>query len=405
MQNWEIAGFLPYVDLNVKEPIHIGPIAFSSNKIEENTASYAFLKEQSTCIFINNSVAQELKELLMVDGIYLLYFAAVYKELYLDWQIMPFNSFTYLVTAKEAEIFQGNAYFLTHVAIEEIPPDVLIGLGGALQTVYCQPNTQSADYKEFKRIIRAIRFFVDHFFEKFHNMLDGRNFHERFFEPENILFLTASFEALFDISAENSASDFKFKLRPLLHLKYGKPIEIFWKWVDGLYRLRQQIVHVGTIPDETFTLNRNFVITYSFYAVKLFIYAVYYKLFKLHMADRSNTGQFYPPHFKNLNPEELLVYLWPEKELLLHISLLMDQVVRDPENREAQIDLEFLTGLYHFMLARYGKNGREIDGLTFQPDQVKEIEIPLKNIQQHSNKIRAHLPEHFCEIIEERLAS
>ncbi len=404
MQNWEIAGFLPYVDLNVKEPIHIGPIAFSSKKIEENTASYAFLEEQSTCIYINNTVPQELRESLMVDGIYLLYFAAVYKELYLDWQIMPFNSFTYLVTTKEAEIFKGTAYFLTHVAIEEIPTDVLIGLGGALQTVYCQPNTQSADYKEFKRIIRAIRFFVDRFFEKFHNMLDGRNFNERFFEPENILFLTASFEALFDISAENPASDFKFKLRPLLHLKYGKPIEIFWKWVDGLYKLRQQIVHVGTIPDETFTLNRNFVITYSFYAIKLFIYAVYYKLFKLHMGDTSNSEQFYPPHFKNLNPEELLVYLWPEKELLLHISLLMDQVVRDPENREAQIDLEFLTGLYHFMQARYGKNAREIDGLTFHPDQIKEVEVPLKNIQQHSSKIRAHLHEHFCEIIEERLA-
>src|SRR5262249_4372330 len=146
------------------------------------------------------------------------------------------------------------------------------------------------------------------------------------FEPEDTLLLASSFEVLLDINEKHPASDFRFKVRPMLHLKFSKPVELFWKWVDAFYLLKKQVIH-GTIGPQDYSVeNPNFKVPILQIGVKLFIYVIYYKLFKMHLVHSNDDDRFPPPHFKWIQPEEVLLFFWTEESLLRKLSLLLAQV-------------------------------------------------------------------------------
>ena len=137
-----------------------------------------------------------------------------------------------------------------------------------------------------------------------------------------MIFIASSFEALFDINDKQAAADFKHKLRPLLHLKYGKPVELFWKWVDDFYEVKRHIVHGGDhILDPFFRYNPNFEISHILIGIKLFVYSVYYTLFQYRLLHSIHEDPFTPPDFKWIHPEEILLFFWTESFLLHKLSL------------------------------------------------------------------------------------
>ena len=161
------------------------------------------------------------------------------------------------------------------ICLHIIDPEICQGLGKALESIYQPSDAQDQEFVQaYKRLVRSIRYLVDRFFHRFVNLFDkGLNFSEEIFEPEDVIFLASSFESLFNIdNSQEAAADFKHKLRPLLHLKYSRPVEIFWKWVDDFYEVKRRILHGDTFLDPLFRLNPNFEVSHILLGIKLFVY-------------------------------------------------------------------------------------------------------------------------------------
>lgn len=418
--SYDIGCYLPYVDFKFNTPIVMGPVLLvPAYQVEAKSVTIDpnLVKTQTGTILISRTIPKDNHTALIVDAIYLLYFASVFDELYLNHTYLPFNPFTYIVPVENSQTKATVKHAVdSTLSIPKLNAEVCRGLGLALQTMY-SPQLQGVKTEEFqdvRRIIRSIRFFVDRFFDKFHNVLNENTaLTEELFEPENILFLATSFETLFHVSAQYPQADFKQKLRPLLHLKHSKPIDIFWKWADGFYHLRHKIVLSGEVPDENFRVNENFILPYSFYGIKLFIYSVYYRLFKMKLVSSGDEETYYPPHFKWLFPEEILIYLWPEKELLMQISLLSKQVIANPQDEELAVDLTFLSGLYEFLFNRYMASRNKVEHAIFIPTQMSVVEGLIReilNYQEQKILIKNELtalktlePPSFSDILQRRL--
>lgn len=382
--SYDIAAYLPYIEFDFTEPIVMGPVLLlpaSEKEINAPDVHKDLIKPRTATLLISSTVPKEKRSALLIDAIYLLYFATVFDELYLNHAYLPFNPFTYVIPAERQEKVMVKRIIDNTYTVSGLSPEVCQGLGLALQTMYYPHSVHDEEFREVSRIIRAIRFFVDRFFDKFHNVLnDNIPLTEQLFEPENIVFLATSFETLFNLSSQYPQADFKQKLRPLLHLKYSKPIDLFWKWSDGFYILKHNIVHSGEAPDESFRINENFILPYSFFGIKLFIYSVYYQLLKNNLLSSTDKEHYYPPNFKWLVPEEILIYLWPEKDLLMQIALLSQEVTAHPQDEELAADLSFLSRVYAFLFNRYLMSSLPIEHVAFFPAKPAVLEASIHQI-------------------------
>ncbi|MCE2982850.1 MAG: hypothetical protein LW832_04700 [Parachlamydia sp.] len=225
----------------------------------------------------------------------------------------------------------------------------------------------------------------------------GMHFSDDLFEPEDVIFLASSFEALFDIDDKHMASDFKQKLRPLLHLKFAKPLEIFWKWVDDFYDSRRKILHGGPLPDPQFKLNPNFDISHLLIGIKLFIYSVYYNLHLYGLIKSTHEDAYSPPDFKWIHPEEVLLFFWTEESLLKKIIICLDE--SRANNEENLADLHALMNLFSSMMERYFLRPEQ-DGILFIP-------TPLPAIQSMGEKIlgksRRGMTDRFIRSLQKRM--
>lgn len=446
-QAFQLYACLPFVELADENIIQLGPIIFwpasrareflnekehalfqkyllSVGQIKARTSD-SQLKfvhtiplsfQATTCISISNSIPAESREFVILDSLYLLYFACTFRNLYFGQEVPSFDAFRKLIPASMDFIHNraqweklsiDEAFREDSVGINLVDTEICSGLGKALQAIYETPLRESKEaIQGYKRLIRSIRYLVDRFFQRFTNLFDkGLNFSDELFEAEDVIFLASSFEALFDINEKHPPADFKHKLRPLLHLKYGSPVELFWKWVDDFYAVKRQIVLGDTVLDPVFRMNPNFEISHIFLGIKLFIYSVYYTLFQFKLIKSIHQDLFTPPDFKWIHPEEILVFFWTENILLKKLTLFLKQVQQDPSKEELYADIHLLSHLFVLIYERYYHQPYLNGVVRFIPASLSDLSdygIKIMSLLKHEQLLNA-VHERFLPALEGRL--
>jgi hypothetical protein len=355
----------------------------------------------TTCISIASNVPQHLRDTMIIDAIYLLYFTCAFRNLYYGNEILSFEVFRKMIPAS-LEFIQERANW-EGVHIEEInrektvcihlfDQEIYTGLGKALAVIYQNNTTLDQEIvDEYRRLIRSIRYLVDRFFQRFVNLFGkGLNFSEELFEPEDVIFLSSSFESLFNINDKEPAADFKHKLRPLLHLKYSRPVEIFWKWVDDFYELKRKIVHQGTSPDPIFRSNPNFEIPHVMLGIKLFIYSVYYKLFQFKLVTPIHFDTYTPPDFKWIHPEEILLFFWTESSVIKTLNLFIKRAQESQVEQQLLAEISLLSDLFLSIYERYYLHPLSTQ-INFKPSPLEKIK---ENAQQIISMIEFEQTNH-----------
>lgn len=414
-----LSACLPFVELANEKIIRLGPIIFwpasKSKEIlqaKDHTNFHSYLsaigrvKAQSvdrqdklfeiltlspkniTCVSISEEIPMKWKEFILIDALYLLYFACTFKDIYYGFCIPPFHPFRKIIPASVElirfpqnfeQLFIRERQREETIILNHIDPEMTLALGNALSIIYTLPSQHQKELNlNYKRLVRSIRFLVDRFFERFVNLLGvGLNLTQELFEPEDIIFLTTSFETLFNINDKHPSSDFKHKLRPLLQLKYSRPVEIFWKWVDDFYQLKRQIILGEPFLNTRFQFNPNFEISHPFLGIKLLVYSIYYQLFKLHLLHPIHVDSYSPPDFYSIHPEEVLLFFWTEITLLQKIKINVNHFLFKHLNEELISELHLLTSLFVSLYERYYLQ-QQINGVgmvLFIPTPAADLSI------------------------------
>lgn len=413
-KHYHLYACLPFIELAHEASIHLGPVMFWPASryndfvpphFQENFQNYIYsigqIQTQSpsaeriqtaqlslqseTCLSLSDQIPENQRELLIIDAVYLLYFACTFRDMYYGNEIPSFSAFSKMIPASIDFISQPDNWADLHIqetdrektiCIHLFDSQITKGLGRVLYHIYQIPHlTNPQDLDNYKRLVRSIRYLIDRFFHQFVNIVGkGLDFPENIFEPEDILFLASGFEALFHLHDQQTAADFKHKIRPLLHLTYSKPLELFWKWADDFFEVRRQIVHGGSNPDPMFKLNPNFEVSHIVIGIKLFVYSVYYMLFKYQMLSSESHDPHTPPDFKWIHPEELLLCFWTEKSLLQKLAFFFKQIQETRQPKHIA-DIHFLANL--FVLMQEHRNSKS---MTFIPTSRGEIETEAKII-------------------------
>lgn len=457
-QNYLLYACLPFVELANESMIHFGPVIFwPASKFKEylpdhlhasfhdylevigqikarsNDSDSGFINTEkldlrrTTCVSILADVSIELREYLLIDSLYLLYFTSIFRHLYYGQEITSFNAFRKMIPAHEYFIKdKGNWESLSiketdreeTISLHFIDPEICQGLGVALESIYLATGSQDKEFIQgYKRLVRSIRYLVDRFFQRFVNLFGkGLHFSEEIFEPEDVIFLASSFESLFNLNSNQStAADFKHKLRPLLHLKYSRPVEIFWKWVDDFYEVKRRILQGEIFLDPLFKLNPNFEISHILLGIKLFIYSVYYYLFKYQLLKSTHVDSYTPPDFKWIHPEEILLFFWTEPSVLGKLNLFLKESEQAKLSDEALADMNLLTTLFVSLYDRYflAEQQKGEANVRFIPSSLVELQKEGVPILEELKQLQAKEPNsiifqfihpYFIGVLEDRLA-
>lgn len=426
---------LPYLNLEEDKPIDLGPIRFypstsfdefvhGSGKSEIKTyLQQAPDIKRGACICIHPSVPEEDIPELLVDAIYLLYFGATYQEMFQGKRAPLFSPLTKFVPAGEADVKNQKSIDslkslkVNHsqvVRIGAVDHKLCNGLGKLLDKSYLSNSHNSIEesQNESRRIIRAVRYFIHCFYEKFENLLGtGIHLKEKVYEPEDFLFLVAAFETLFDLHPDHPNSDLKQKLRPILHVKFGTPLETIWKWIDGFFEIKELSVHEGSLPEGIFKANESFEIPYFAFAVKLFIYSVYFHLYQLGLVPAEKSEKYTPIKFPTIKREEVALFLWPEATLLRKISIILMQITHGRATSEYLFDLSMLANTYQQMLKYSSECPPNIQFKPIKKSDLKPIVEAIVNLSDEKIQVedktiylQDFLPEGFLSTIEKRIA-
>lgn len=422
---------LPHLYLSQGRPLGMGPIRFyPSNTLDDflsrddqsevqNYLETSPEVNRGTRVCVHPDIAEEDIPELLIDAVYTLYFSAAYERIFHNDKPPKLQPFTEFVPASESAAKDpSNVESLKALDLKKnqkleitIENDLMMNaLGEVLFSAYL--SEKNLDQNQCRRIIRAIRYFIHCFHDKFRDLLGSEFLSDhRHFEPEEFLFLVTAFETLFDISPDNPNSDFKQKLRPVIHLKFGKPLETTWKWIDGFYRIKNEIVHKGNLPDVTFKENLNFEIPYISFATKLFIYSIYYDLYIMNLLPAHISEQHRPIAFHGIEREEVICFLWPEKELLKKISILMIQLAHGRIRDESITDVNMLAHIYQHMLRYYENSFKPITFIPTEKEEIDRLVEAIENLSEETFEYEGKrvaifelMPEGFMELLERRVA-
>ncbi len=424
---------LPYLILKEPKPLGLGPIRFYPSShfdhgIDEDAReemrkylNHSPDANRGTSVCVDPDIPKECVADLIVDAVYLLYFSSTYKDLYHNAKPPELGSLTqYVPTSPEKTKDPANIQSLKalqlplreRMEISLTESAMSEALGQLLSSSYqelgpCNPC-------ESRRIIRSIRYFIHCFHDKFRNLLgSGSDVVDELFEPEDFLFLMTAFETLFDLDRDHPVSDLKQKLRPVIHLKFGRPMETIWKWVDGFFKIKGEIVHQGTFPDAIFRDNQSFEIPYLTFAMKLFIYSVYHRLYHMELLPGTAGESFMPLAFEGIEREEVITFLWPEAELLKKISILLMGLTHGKVNTESLLDVSMLALIYQNTL-KYHAEECGVNGIHFIATPKEQLSPIIDAIENHAEEhfefegkvihARELFPEGFLEQIHHRVA-
>lgn len=459
LENFLLYAYLPFVELNHETRIELGPVVFwpasqSEEVLHQNKFFSTFqdylqqvrqikthsneipgtfintiplIAKRMTCVSISEKIPVAMREFLLIDSIYLLYFACTFRNLYYGHEIPPFSSFRKMIPASEEFVNEKKNWENRHINEEDredtvclhlIDSEICQALGKTLEAIYLPSENQNSELVQtYKRIVRSIRYLVDRFFSRFVNLFEmGLKFSEEIFEPEDVIFLASSFETLFNIEQnQDPAAEIKHQLRPLLHLKYSKPVEFFWKWVDDFYEVKRRILKGDTFLDPLFRFNPNFEVSHILLGIKLFVYSVYYYLFKYNLLKSTYMGAFTPPDFKWIHPDEILLFFWTEPSILDKISHFLKHSEKEELKEESYEDMNLLSNLFVSLFERYFQPVEKHKGegiIKFHPSPLsqltKEGNFILEKIRQVHSKdpesaLLKHLNPQFMNVLDKRL--
>src|SRR5262249_55840243 len=135
-------------------------------------------------------------------------------------------------------------------------------------------------------------------------------------------------------------------------LRFSKPMDVLWQFIDGFYRQRDHVVRGDDKADPHFKDNPTFVVSYVYLGMRLFLYAVYHRLDQAALQEAIQQGLAGRPAIW-FHPEEVLLYFWTEEALLHRIALAMLQLEQKPDDKEQQMDLRELTSLCVVLRERF----------------------------------------------------
>lgn len=415
---WSSARYAEFIDPENYDDFNlyiksIGNIKAHNGNAKDLMTTVQLQPEIMTCISIDGSIPQNQRDFVLLDSLYLLYFACSFRNLYYMTETPSFNALRKMVPATMDYIKNKNSWigqFISETQREEtlciniIDPEMCRCLGFALSEAYIIKNDPSNFHK---RLIRSIRYLVDRSFQSFVNLFSRKStLGGTLFDPEDIVFLTSSFEALFDLKEHYPAADFKHKLRTILNLKDSRTLEFFWHWVDDFYRAKRKIIHCGEYPNTLFTLNPNFEVPHIVIGIRLFIYSVYFSLYEHHLINSENRSNIGPPNFKWIHPEEVTLFFWTESHLLHKIAFYMKELDKHPTHVDLKQNILELCNLYIVMQERFyqPKDYPRGLGVTFTPLPKKEFEADASYILAIADKQKnsGFLPNQFIFWLKER---
>lgn len=437
---YELYACLPFVELKVPDvamgPVHFWPVTHADKflspslipllndyletvtQVKVCTPNQVINTEKlcchtMTCISIDPKVQPELREGLLIDAIYLLFFCGAFSHLFASAKAPHFDVFTKILPATSAFLSDKSrwkeAYILeaqreSPVTLERFDREMCKGLGHGLACAY-QTDTcrSSADTAKVQSLIRSIRYFVDRFFERFENLInEGLSIPHVVYEAEDIVFLATSFEALFDLNDQHPHIDFKHKLRPMLELRFSTSVELLWQWVDGFFHLREQIVHGRPLPDAIFRANPNFNISYFYLGVKLYLYGVYWRMHHYQLISSR------PENFEWVTSEELLAFFCPEDELIRRIHKTVSLLEKDWKESHHLSDFHFLTAIFLHIYDQYfvgPQPARDHASLQWIPAPLSEIKAAADEICQKLEKAPQELStSRFIHALKQRVS-
>lgn len=388
LENTSFYAYLPFVEWASDKGVALGPVIFwpaskyqEFLKEEDRTSFQKHLQalgeliltkeeclwakkpdfdlNQMICLSISHQVSPELSQLLVIDALYLLYFAGAFRQLYEGSFVPSFHPFGVILPVSEIlknPLDWKNSFKKIsnqeRVSLSIEDQELGQALGKVLSAVYCSSMSHEASLIQLsKYLVRAVRYFIDAYSQRLIQLM-GPEASENFSEPEEMVFLTSSFEVLLDIHDKQAAADFKQKVRPLLHLKWGRPVEFFWKWVDEFYEVKRSLIYAQATLDPLFRFNPNFVISHLFLGAKLFIYIVGYMLCKHNLLPAIPKDHALPLTLKSIWVEELLLFFWTEDHLLRKLNLFIAEAERhgslsDELIEDIQLTIHLFTFMYH----------------------------------------------------------
>lgn len=420
-----IHSCLPFLTIAADQPVQLGPVLFfpADKAIEifdvdgggeflTYLESLSITPQSAMGIALHTLIPDNQKDKLFLDALFVIYFIAIHRDLYQNLPIPSIRTFTKYISASEQFILanKGEAKLVTSfrkttVHFDQSDLALCEALGKVLHQVYLEDQCEQSK----KSLIRSIRFFVDAFISQFENIIDtGVPLPNILFSPENVMCLNLAFEVLFDIDISHISSDFKQKLRPMLVLRYSRPVEMLWKWIDGYFGLFHSLTRSAEIPDIMFRANENYEFPFLHLGMKIYIYAVMHKLYLFKFLTPSYTTEDMPPFFHSIDPMEIIVYLWTEEGLLKKISIILMQLGTQPKNEELQNDVFRMTSVFNAKIRKFYLKTPP-SGIQFIPQENPQLEKYARSIldalpqtierKGEQKTIKSFLPEYFEENI------
>lgn len=314
--------FLPHLLFATEEMISIGPVEFHISPTK------------GVKLHISKKLPKLEQYALAQDAIYIFYFTLNAQRIYFDQPPLPLKPF---VQISRIPLAVENKCTADALALDK---GLLEAFGKILLHSGCMPN-----HTETGHMVQSIRFFVERYFPKFEELSEVKPELSRN-ALQDIILLGLSFEVLFQLNPSNPIPDLRQKLRPLLHLKFSRPVELLWKWVEQFYITKENAKLGKNIDSLIFNENPNLTVPLVTIGEKLFIYSIYELLFHQNLISGLAGSPSTPDDFLIIHPSRVLLYLWPEENILRKLSLCLTQIQANKALVQNRNDLQMLCSIW-----------------------------------------------------------
>lgn len=347
-----LLGRLPHLNI---ESFEMGPILLSGSEI-----------------LAHPTIPKENHGSLLLDTQALLYFSAAIQPIISDQEPPPIHTF----------YTSGEEGAGKKVLIDE-------GLTHAFGNLLTHLYLEDLRTREKEVLCQSIHLFN----MQFHPIMMGQSVATPTTDLIHSFFLPQAFSLLEDLPVETSRTKMKQLLRARLALKFGRPVEVLWKWLDAFYSYHKSKPRMEP-KSEIYDVNISLSYPLDRLAQKLFIYNVCCHLQDYGMLRQKKSYPPTPLSFDCCDVREILIYLWSEERLLQKLSILLMQ---KEKNLELEADIVQLTELYTLFVERFVKeNDRDATYLPLPKNQMSELVQAVKAYGKE-------LPKDFLELCLGRL--
>lgn len=388
----ELFACLPYVKMSLDDgvplgPVHFWPVSSAGRFLSESDAAIIqrhIPDKTVTMVSINDEVPLENRGSLLIEAIYQLYFCSAFCHSTIGIEAVSLTAFTKIIPSP-IECAQDDRCRATMVpspsnseqseAIICVDEQIRVGIANVLNQIYL-PNSEISAEEKKKRLsmLRGIRYFVDRFYRKFESLIGNRTFDfEKLHQPEDIIFLIASFESLLSLTESNPQFELKQQMRSIFALRYTESIDSLWNWIDGLYRIKNESMKGNDAIDIYYRRNPNFTVSYFYLGVHVFLYAVHAEMFRKGLISLEGQDESASPDFTWIKSQNVLIFLWPEKAALKQVYAVLN---RPPEKRIHldRVNFHFFTVVFsNYMKNYYLTDFQNDEHLEFHPTPIEEI--------------------------------